>query len=159
MSRISRILVPTDGSEGANKAAAYAGDLARTHGATVTVISVLEDALVMPSAWGMGAFPAGNTLTVEDIRSGLEAGLHKEVFPAAVAALGDLPETPDQAIMWGHHGEGICTYAREHGMNLIVVGSHGRSGLVRALLGSVSNFVVNHAPCPVLVIREQPTGQ
>ena len=48
----------------------------------------------------------------------------------------------------------ICRVAEEVGVDVIVVGSHGRTGLQRLFLGSVSEHVVRHAPCPVLVVRE-----
>jgi universal stress protein A len=50
----------------------------------------------------------------------------------------------------------VCKVAADLGVDVIVVGSHGKTGFGRLLLGSVSEHVVRHAPCPVLVVREPP---
>ena len=55
----------------------------------------------------------------------------------------------------GRPGLAICTIARDSQVDLIVVGSHSRQGLSEMLLGSVSNYVVHHAPCPVMVIHPE----
>jgi nucleotide-binding universal stress UspA family protein len=57
-------------------------------------------------------------------------------------------------ILNGHTGETLVKYANDNGADLIVMGSHGRSAVGRLLLGSVSNYVVKHAKCPVLIVRE-----
>ncbi|MHB1041217.1 MAG: universal stress protein [Eubacteriales bacterium] len=57
-------------------------------------------------------------------------------------------------ILHGHIGETLVKYANDKGIDLIVMGSHGRSSVGRLLLGSVSNYVVKHARCPVLIVRE-----
>ncbi len=56
----------------------------------------------------------------------------------------------------GRPGLAICTIAKESQVDLIVIGSHSRRGLGEMLLGSVSNYVVHHAPCPVMVIHPEP---
>ncbi len=56
-------------------------------------------------------------------------------------------------VIYGHTGERLVEYAFREGTELIVTGARGVSGLRRYLLGSVSNYLVNHAPCPVLVVR------
>lgn len=57
-------------------------------------------------------------------------------------------------MLHGHIGETLVKYARESGADLIVMGSNGRSNVGRLLLGSVSNYVVKHARCPVMIVRE-----
>jgi hypothetical protein len=52
----------------------------------------------------------------------------------------------------------IARYAREHGVDLIVIGTHGRTGMSRALLGSVAERVIRTAPCPVLVVPASASG-
>jgi nucleotide-binding universal stress UspA family protein len=66
---------------------------------------------------------------------------------------------PTSFLIWeGDPAESIVDAARSEGADVIVVGSHGRGALGRALIGSVSDQVVRHAPCPVLVVRSDPTG-
>lgn len=66
-------------------------------------------------------------------------------------ALGSEPI--EQHVVEGHAGPAICELAAELGVSLIVVGSHGKGFLARTVLGSVSEYVVRHAPCPVLVVH------
>jgi nucleotide-binding universal stress UspA family protein len=65
----------------------------------------------------------------------------------------------DERIEAGDVARTICSVASELGVDAIIVGSHGRGGLGRLLLGSVSEHVVRHAPCPVLVVREHDSGE
>ena len=73
---------------------------------------------------------------------------------ATARALGPSP-IPQRVIE--HHGEGVgarlCELAEEENAAVVVVGSNGRSAIVDAILGSVSGYVLHHAPCPVLVVR------
>lgn len=57
-------------------------------------------------------------------------------------------------ILHGHIGETLVKYAKDNMVDLILMGSHGRSAVGRLLLGSVSNYVVKYASCPVLIVRE-----
>ena len=57
-----------------------------------------------------------------------------------------------------HPAMEICRIAKDTRASLIVVGSHGRTGMIRRLLGSVAEATVRHAPCSVYVVREQPVG-
>lgn len=57
-------------------------------------------------------------------------------------------------MLHGHIGETLARYAAESGVDLIVMGSHGRSAVGRLLLGSVSNYLAKHAKCPVLIVRD-----
>jgi len=155
MSKIQHLLVATDGSEGSMKAAAFAGELARPLGARVTVITVLSEDVIMPYAWGAGEYPAGpvyGAMSIDEVRAMLEKRAREEL-PRTAEACGELPAAPNEVQIWGHPAEQICDYASEHAVDLIVIGSHGRSGFGRMLLGSVSNAVANHAPCPVTIVR------
>jgi nucleotide-binding universal stress UspA family protein len=83
------------------------------------------------------------------------AEIQSELERAAAALAG--PRI-DQRIEAGDVARTICSVASELGVDTIIVGSHGRGGLGRLLLGSVSEHVVRHAPCPVLVVREHDSG-
>ncbi len=153
---MDHILVPTDGSQDALKAAAVAGDLARALDAKVSVLMVQSEDLVISSAWGVGEFPEGSpyaTMPVDEIRSMLERRAGEKELPETVKALGKLKSDAHSTMQWGHPAEAICQFARDNDVDLIVIGSHGRTGLKRAILGSVSHAVVNQAPCPVTVVR------
>lgn len=156
MTSIKHVMVATDGSEHALKAAAFAGDLARALGARVTVLLVQNEELIMPHAWGAGNYPTSppyGAMPVEQIREMLEARVEEDELPKTVEAVGALDQPPEQVHIWGHPAEQVCTYASDNAVDLIVIGSHGRSGFKRVLLGSVSNAVANHAPCPVTIVR------
>ena len=64
--------------------------------------------------------------------------------------------TTDVVVEHGSPGERICATAAEHGIELIILGSHERGAFGRFVHGSVSDYVVHHAPCPVLVVRHTP---
>lgn len=153
MAVVEHILVPTDGSEHSMKAAKFAGSLARALGARVSAITVLDEQAVIAGAWaGTGsAMPGG--MTVESTRGNLEDGARTNELPKTVEAVGKLDTAVSEAIVWGHIATAVCTYADEHNVDLIVMGSHGRSGIKAALLGSVSHGVVNRAGCAVTVVR------
>ena len=154
--KIEHILVPTDGSDLAIKAAAFAGNLARALDARITIAIVHSDDAIQPLAWGAGGFPASATnasMAVDEIRARLEHNAEHKELADTVAALGKLSQPPELVQLWGHAAEQVCLHAEATGIDLIVMGSHGRSGFKRVLLGSVSNAVANHAHCPVMIVR------
>jgi len=156
MTVISHILVPTDGSEGALHAAEQAGDLARSLGANVTVLYVQDEDNVLAHAWGAGNIPGGapdGLGSVDQVRNALEKRALEDELTKTAAKLGKLAKEPELVVTWGHCSAGICKYATDNNIDLIVIGSHGRSGLKRAFLGSVSQAVANQAPCPVTIVR------
>ncbi|MEQ8232340.1 MAG: universal stress protein [Gammaproteobacteria bacterium] len=156
MTRIKHVLVATDGSEGSRKAAGVAGELARGLGARVSVLMVQSEELIMPHAWGAGEYPAASpwgAMSVDEIRQLIESRAAEKELPETAAALGELAAPPTLVQRWGHAAEEVCRFAEDEQVDLVVIGSHGRSGLKRVLLGSVSNAVVNHAPCPVTIVR------
>lgn len=156
MSKIESILVATDGSEGAIKAAEMAGDLARALDASVHVVMVQSEDMIMPHAWGVGDYPAAapyGTMPIEEVREMLEKRVRNNELPETASAVGKLDKEPEQVVIWGHPAKEICSFAEENDIDLIVIGSHGRSKIARALLGSVSNAVANQAPCPVTIVR------
>jgi nucleotide-binding universal stress UspA family protein len=137
-----RILVPTDGSDSAKAAFAKALELAKKYRGNVTVANVIE-----PVSWTM-ATPDALMLEkkAEEWQAAVLADAAKEARKAglkvkAVALRGDIAEE-------------IVKYARKERCDLIVMGSRGLSPTERFLLGSVSEKVLRHAPCSVLVVRK-----
>jgi nucleotide-binding universal stress UspA family protein len=135
-----RILLPTDGSEGTNRAVRQAIDLAAETGAELHVLFVVEDMPYAPEMMDeqveMRLREIGQK-AVEDIRERAdETGVDVE----SVVEDG----TPHQAIL---------NYADSEDIDLIVMGTHGRSGLDRYLLGSVTERIVRSSDVPVLTVR------
>ncbi len=154
--KVASILVPTDGSEGSIQAASCAGELARALNAKVTVLYIQSDEFLLEHSWGAANFIHGvpeGMGSVEQIRDALEKAAHEKVIPDSIDALGQLDSEPTVKFLWGHAAEQIISYADENDIDHIVMGSHGRSGLKRAFLGSVSQAVANGAKCPVTVVK------
>lgn len=142
------ILLATDGSDASAHAAQLAVDLARIHGARLTALYVVDPYPYL----GIGETnPMG-------FQAYMSAALdHAAQAHAKVAALCDKGgKTVQLALRMAQDvpaAEGIVAAAQEAQADLIVVGSHGRSGLGRMLLGSVAGKVVAQSPLPVLVAR------
>jgi nucleotide-binding universal stress UspA family protein len=145
MESIKHILVATDGSELSLKAAALGGTLARALGASVSVVTVIDERMVVAEAWG--------DISAEDARRKIENRASKQEIKSTVEAVGGLPAPPRAAVLMGHPGDELCDFAKRENVDLIVMSSHGRTGIKRALLGSVSYTVVNQAPCAVTIVR------
>lgn len=145
MIKISRILVPTDFSELANLAIDYGAAIANQFQSELHVLNVVDDYFVLTGE-GQLVLPDRN----EYLR-GLKAASERE--------LATLPRGNTTAIRVSRHTaigrpfEVIVRFAKEHQIDLIVIGSHGRRGLSHLLLGSVAERVVRLAGCPVLTVR------
>jgi len=156
---ISKILVPTDGSKTARKAAKYAVELAKLSGATVIVLSVIDRTpFVSPSMPGFVSPSRPGFAHPEHLIEPIEDYLKE----AAKADLGDIVKLCEQngvpskaVIRLGHPVEAIVKEGERSKVDLIVLGSHGRSALKAALLGSVSFGVIHKdTKIPVLVVRK-----
>jgi nucleotide-binding universal stress UspA family protein len=143
MPQLEIILLATDGSPASEPASEQAIDLATQVQARLLVVSVLSTASRPSEA------PAD--LAVADSRDSLTTKA-QGIVQRAKAAGADAT-----FLVWeGDPGEAIVAAADAENADLIIVGSHGRSGVSRFLIGSVSDFVVRHAHCPVMVIRGKP---
>ena len=134
------VLVGTDGSEGSDAALAEGIDLASTAGATLHVLSVLEDSLL-----GI------------DVRSAAAAEERERRDEKLLTTARERAEeaglTVETAIEEGGVVETFNEYAADHGVGLVVVGTHGRTGIDRRLLGSVTEDLLRTADVPVLSVR------
>ena len=134
-----RILFPTDFSTASDAGLPLAASLARDMGATLIVLHVEEPAL----AYGGGELYYGQT---EPDHAALVRMLH-QVKPAD-------PKIPcEHRMLMGDPADEIIKAATDEGVDLIVLGTHGRSGLARFLMGSVAEHVVRKATCPVLTVK------
>jgi nucleotide-binding universal stress UspA family protein len=146
----TRILVPTDFSAPSDAALEYARGIAAKFGSRIHVLHVLDEALV--------ATPYGNDVFVAESPT-----LLAELFDEAKNRLAHRASRPDGApftvtteVVSGTSARTITDYAGEHAVDLIVMGTHGRSGVAHLLMGSVAEKVVRFAPCPVLIVRSAP---
>ncbi|WP_227356848.1 universal stress protein [Haladaptatus salinisoli] len=135
-----RILLPTDGSETTEKAVRQALDIAATYDATLHVVSVVDQTVVPP-----------------DVRADI---LYDELEDEADDAVDDIKTKASEAgidvetaVLRGTPHRAILDYADDHDIDLVVMGTHGRRGLDRYLLGSVTEKVVRISDVPVLTVR------
>ena len=148
MTNIARILVPTDFSAASDGALTYARSLARQFGASINLVHVFEDPFTS------GAFIGDGTVTMPlDLRQSLERLAHEQLAARHAAHLGILPLSSTDLLI-GPTAKRIVEHAEKTHADLIVMGTHGRSGLGHLLLGSVAEKVVRTAKCPVLTARE-----
>lgn len=142
MSMPKNILVPVDFSEMSARALAYAEDFAETLNATLHLVHVIPDPQADPWLGEATHIDLGSLLKTWEADAQQRLGNMK---PDRVPAeLGAKVGQPSKAIM---------DYAREHAIDLIIMGTHGRGTIEHALLGSVAERVVRKAPCPVLTVR------
>jgi len=138
------ILVPTDFGPSSDHALAYALELAKALAAEVVLLHTYELPIIGFPDGAIVATPEMATRLGEAAESGMKAAL------AAHANAGvPLRSVIKQGVSW----QTIVDYAQEIGAGMIVMGTHGRRGLPRALLGSVAEKVVRTATCPVLSVH------
>jgi nucleotide-binding universal stress UspA family protein len=145
MIAINNILVATDFGEAADSAIRYGRQLAGRFGATLHVLNVVDD---LATAFTTETYSA----VVPEIQEEAETAARRRLHELLVDSDGCGPRTTP-AIMTGSAAPAIIDYAREHGIDLIVMGTHGRGGLAHFVMGSVAERVVRLAPCPVLTVR------
>ena len=143
MTLYDRILVPTDGSPEGDRAIEHALSLAAVHGATVHALSVVDTASYA------GAPMEGAWEGIDDLlRSDAEDAVTE--FEERATGSGVPVET---AIADGSPSREIIRYAERNDCDLVVMGTHGRGGIDRLLLGSVAEKVVRGSSVPVLTVR------
>lgn len=140
MLRIQTILVPTDFSDTAQHALQVARSLARDHGSKLVLMTCPPPP---PPAMAEVYLPTAELhgLTEESQRQ----------LTALAKTISELPV--ETRLIVGPPGVSIVVAAEECRADLIVMGTHGRSGLGRLLMGSVAEYVLRQAPCPVLTIK------
>jgi universal stress protein A len=139
--RVEKLLLATDLSEASTAATDEAFEYASRLGASLLVVSVIDPgSLRLPG----GRFNA----RVDQVRE------RRESAAQALVERGRQLGVPVTFLVWeGEPGESIVSAATAEHADLVLVGSHGRGAVGRFLIGSVSDYVVRHAPCPVLVVR------
>jgi nucleotide-binding universal stress UspA family protein len=144
--QIRRILAPTDFSEHSCRALGYARAFADLWSAELHLLNVIEPA-VFPTEAGltpMGLINLDSELTTAADRAMEELLKHEELQ-------GNIRIST--AVAHGRASSMIIDYATEHGIDLIVIATHGRTGIEHLIFGSTAERVVRESPCPVLTIR------
>lgn len=136
-------MVAFDGSPPSFESLRTALDLAERYRATLVTVSVVH----------LPEYAASLNEVDENIERARQY-YEKPLQQAALLAAEKGVEFKSE-VLYGHTGERLVEFAFREGVDLIVTGARGLSGLKRYLLGSISNYLVNHAPCPVLVIRSK----
>jgi nucleotide-binding universal stress UspA family protein len=151
MAEFSRILVPVDGSETSIRAASLAINIAKKYGAQVTAIHVVNiDQYIQSLGLYRLTYPDPIKKRIEDAKQ--EAAkwfteMQRSADQEKVALKTEVIDTPLSVV------GAIVSYAEREKADLIVIGTRGRSGFTRLLLGSVASGVVTYAPCHVMVAK------
>lgn len=145
--QLKTILLPTDFSGCANYAVAYAAAIARAAKARVICIYVLE-----PMVPAVGYTGLADPMPIADISDQLEDSAEREL-PQVVHCEELRGLEVEEVITHGDAAAEIVRVAAERSADLIVISSHGRTGLGRMIFGSTAEAVVRHAGCPVLVVK------
>ena len=148
MIAIKNILVATDFSMASDAALRYGKTFARTYGAALHVVHVMDD---LSARLAMPAEPI-----IPDVGQ-----LQTEMDREAQRALDNLVTDDDRRsypvttalLMSAQPAQTLLVYAHDESIDLIIVGTHGRGGLSELLMGSVAQHIVRDAPCPVLTVR------
>jgi nucleotide-binding universal stress UspA family protein len=155
----TRILLATDGSENVAHATDVAVQLSKVTGSELHVVYVGEDAysatLIYPETADPGGVAWEDPALLEQLQRQFEQ-MSRRVLKTEAEKVREAGGTVTQAhLRMGKAAAEIVDLAEELGAGLVVVGSRGLGGIKRALMGSVSDSVVRHAHCPVLVVRRE----
>lgn len=143
-----RILWPTDFSELSLHAGRYARGFCELAKAEMHIVHVVPPPLIPDVSV---IVPAEVPIAVSE-KELLEAA--DEALQQVVSEHFDGDARIVRASLSGSAWSEICDYAKEHEVDLIVIGTHGRTGLAHTLLGGTAERVIQHAPCPVLTVKE-----
>jgi nucleotide-binding universal stress UspA family protein len=147
---IKSILAPTDFSAHSQQSVRYACRLAERLGSELHLLHVLSEILPAgPDPLLMPVMPAEFYKESEDRA--------RECLDHCLDPTWGMPAAVIPAVKWGSPVESIVSFADDHHIDLIIIATHGRTGLSHVLLGSVAERIVREAPCPVLTIRDRKT--
>lgn len=146
-----KIILATDGTEHSDQAVEMLGRLALSEGDVIKIVSVID--MAMPMAIDIYAGYLPNTAELEKIARENAENTLAATEKIALEQLKDAAVTIEKETLIGSPESRIVECAEDFGADLIIVGSHGYNRWERLLLGSVSDSVVHHAPCSVLVVR------
>jgi nucleotide-binding universal stress UspA family protein len=142
---IKKILFTTDFSEGTPHALSYALDMTAKYGAKLHVLHVVHNSFIYPGLH----IPHGSfDIVKQEMEEAAKKALRK-----VCASISEGCKDLESVVAHGVPYEEILKYAKHNDIDMIVVGTHGRKGLDRAILGSTAERVVRNSHCPVFVVR------
>lgn len=147
MMTLKNILVATDFSEPSDAALTYGRELAARFGATLHVLHVAQDIYINSVG------PENYAAMAPGLQGQIEDDARRRLTELLVDSDKSGPPTVPAIRTAGSPALAIVDYAREHDIDVIVMGTHGRGALAHLLMGSVAERVVRVAPCPVLTVR------
>lgn len=145
MEKIQKILFPTDFSENSNYAFDYALDLSKKFGARLYILHVIHELI------DTTGFYVPN-ISLDQLQTDLVKGAEEMMGRFIKEKMGEFKEYETMNIIGLPHIE-VMNVAKDKGIDMIVMGTHGRTGIDRVLFGSTAEKVVKKAPCPVLTVR------
>jgi nucleotide-binding universal stress UspA family protein len=149
--KISRIIVPIDGSKNSMKAADYAVKMAEKYGSQVSVVHVVNiDQYLQALGLYRVSYPDPIKKKIEEAQAEAQkwfTEITRNAEQRKVHIKTDVIDSPISVVA------AIVNYADREKADLIVIGTRGRSGISKMLLGSMASGVVTYAPCPVLVVK------
>jgi len=143
--QIQKILVPFDFSEHSEKALRWAVGIAQKWEAKISLLHVIPMFTYFPPTIGEGS------LNIPQFEASMQKDMERKTKEVVAKENKEGQLEIESKVKVGEPFSDICLMAEEEKVDLIVMGSHGRTGFAHVLLGSVAERVVRHAPCPVLV--------
>ena len=143
---LKKILVPLDFSAHSRKALNYAVKLAAQFGSQVTVVNIVAPVIYAEGMVLPAAMENLDRVSEEHARGELDK-IAEEVRGHNVSC--------DTDVLLGHPSDEIVNFAKQQETDLLLITTHGRTGLQHFLLGSTAERILRHAPCPVMVVRDQ----
>ena len=145
MKSFKKILVPTDFSAHSQEAVRTAADVAQKYGASIALVHVYE-----PVAYTL---PEGYVLVTPQQLVDLNTEFDRRLAAAKKEAEAAGARTVTTELLQGPPPYEIVDFAERNAIDLIVMGTHGRTGIKHTLLGSIAERVLRKAPCPVLTVK------
>ena len=141
-----KIMIAVDGSTSSEPVVEFVSRMRWPAGSRALVVSIANSAASMVGA-NFEASAASSELEAIDLRE------HEELVTRASQTLAESGMPCETKVILGEPATALLQAVRDEGADLLVMGSHGRTGLTKLLLGSVSAHLVGHAPCSVLVVK------
>lgn len=145
MLELKKILFALDLSADNKKLIPYVESMARAHGAQLHILNVVEDI----NSWAGFYVPH---LNLEELTGEMVKGARKKLKEYVAEFMGD-PNRYTLDVMVGDPAQSIVEYVQDNNIELVIMGTHGRSGLEHAIMGSVAEKVLRRTPAPVMVVN------